>query len=100
MRSRYTAYCKGDVKYVFKTWHRNTRPTLSSLRADHTAEPVEWIGLKVLRAEQMNNTSATSTTSAIVEFVASYKTGSGIGQLKELSHFVFEGNKWWYVDGE
>ena len=94
MRSRYVAYCEGDVKYLFKTWHRDTRPTLSSLRADHAAEPVEWVGLKVLRSEKIDEKSAT------VEFVASYKMGSGIGQLKELSHFVFEANQWLYVDGE
>lgn len=94
MRSRYTAYCEGDAKYLFKTWHRDTRPTLPSLRADNTAEPVEWIGLKVLRAEQADKKSA------LVEFVASYKTESGIGQLKEISHFVFEDNQWLYVNGE
>ncbi len=94
MRSRYTAYCEGDVQYLFKTWHRGTRPTLPSLRADNTAEPMEWLGLKVLRTEQSSNKKA------VVEFVASYKTESGIGQLKELSHFVFEGNQWLYVNGE
>jgi len=90
MRSRYTAYGLADMRYIFKTWHPNTRPSLASLRTDVLTD---WLGLKILDTEQKIDT-------AIVEFVVSYKTADGISQLKERSHFVLEKDKWLYLHGE
>jgi len=37
---------------------------------------------------------------ATVEFVARYKSGGRAGRLHEVSRFVREDGKWFYVDGE
>src|SRR6195952_1088520 len=43
MRSRYTAFVRGDVEHLLRTWHPDTRPT--ALELDPS---VRWTGLEVL----------------------------------------------------
>jgi SEC-C motif-containing protein len=97
MRSRFVAYSRSDWKYVFKTWHKSTRPSLAELRLadDH---PVNWLGLKVVRCEH----GLTGDLTGIVEFVATYSDTQThtFSQLKEVSRFVFENGKWFYLDAE
>ena len=91
MRSRYSAFVRGDAAYLQATWHPSTRPATLDL------EPgIRWLGLQV-RAHQ-----ATGPDSAEVEFVArSRPSASGPAQrLHERSRFVREGGRWYYVDGD
>ena len=55
----------------------------------------QWLGLKILKTEMDPNDPHTG----YVEFAAFYKT-SGIGQLHEISKFIREAGKWYYLDGE
>jgi SEC-C motif-containing protein len=91
MRSRYTAYTLGDAAYLLSTWHASTRP--ASLRLDEVPVP-NWIGLKVLRHEQQDETHA------IVAFVARYKLNGRAFKLEETSRFVKENGHWFYIDGD
>ena len=91
MRSRYTAYTRADWKYIFKTWHKTTRPTLPSLRSSGSAE---WLGLKIISC----NEGMLGDTQGQVEFIASYKNDQEIAQIKEHSEFVCEKGQWLYVD--
>jgi SEC-C motif-containing protein len=91
MRSRYTAYARGNESYLLSTWHASTRPASLDL-----AEPPipKWIGLKVLRHEQQDETHA------LVEFTARYKVNGRAYKLRETSRFVKENGRWFYVDGD
>ena len=91
MRSRYSAYVRGDEAYLLTTWSPATRPAALNLK-DDTA--TRWIGLEVKRHEQQD------ATHAIVEFVARYKVNGRAHRLHELSRFVREAGRWVYVDGE
>ena len=92
MRSRYSAYVLKLDDYLLASWHASTRPKRLDLAAE-TPTP-KWLGLKVLRHES-------SGDSAIVEFVAKFKVGGGSAQrLHELSRFVREDGRWFYVDGD
>ncbi|WP_194722830.1 YchJ family protein [Noviherbaspirillum malthae] len=88
MRSRYTAYVLRNEDYLKATWHASTRP----------AEPVaqdkdmKWLGLEVRR-------HVPEGERATVEFVARYKVGGRAHRLHEISRFVREDGKWFYVDG-
>ena len=90
MRSRYSAYVRGDVEYLRATWHASTRPAAEAL----SPEPgTRWLGLEVKRAREDGDT-------AIVEFVARYKVGGHPAvRLHETSRFVREQGVWFYVDG-
>ena len=91
MRSRYSAYVLGLEPYLLATWHASTRPT--ALDLDKETSP-RWLGLDIKRHQ------ATGPDSAVVEFVARYKTGGRAHRLHEVSRFVREDGRWYYVDGE
>ena len=83
MRSRYSAFALGDVDYLLTSWHSSTRP--QQLELD-TAQ--QWVRLKII------NTSKDS-----VEFIATCKLNGKAHKLHEVSRFVFEHGRWYYLDG-
>lgn len=92
MRSRYSAYVRGDVDYLLATWHASTRPEMLDFS---DAAATHWLGLEVKRHQQHDADHAT------VEFAARYRVGGRSAvRLRELSRFVREDGRWFYVDGE
>lgn len=89
MRSRYTAYCRGNVTYLLKSWAPETRPV--SLDLDVAQE---WTGLTIDRYEP------TGPETAIVRFTARWRKGTKKGRVIETSRFRRDGQGWVYVDGE
>lgn len=92
MRSRYSAYVRGDADYLLASWHVSTRPAQLSL-----AEPVgartSWLGLSVQRVFE------TGPDSAEVVFLARYRIGGGSAvRMNEHSRFVREDGRWYYLD--
>ncbi len=91
MRSRYTAYTLLREDYLLATWHPSTRPASLGLAEDVTTK---WIALEVKRHEPQD------ADHAIVEFVARYKVNGRAHRMHEVSRFVREEGRWFYVDGE
>ena len=91
MCSRYTAYTLGREDYMLATWHSATRPAKLGL-ADEAS--TKWLGLEVKRHEQQDEHHA------LVEFVARYKAGGRAHRLHEVSRFVQEDGRWFYLDGK
>ena len=91
MRSRYTAYTMQREDYLLATWHSSTRPAQLGL-AEET--PTKWLGLEVKRHEQHDADHAS------VEFVARYKVNGRAHRLHEVSRFVREDGRWYYMDGD
>lgn len=89
MRSRYSAYVLGLESYVHDTWHPSTRP--HNLELD-SSPAMQWIGLEVRHFKQGEG-------KATVEFVARYKLNGRAHRLHEISVFVFEQGRWFYLDG-
>ena len=54
---------------------------------------LKWLGLEVKRHTPIDTDHAT------VEFVARHKLGGRAERLHELSRFVREEGRWFYVDG-
>ncbi|MBD8900515.1 YchJ family metal-binding protein [Rhodanobacter sp. DHG33] len=93
MRSRYSAYVLKREDYLLGTWHADTRP--ASLRLSAQQPAPTWLGLDV-RGEQLLDADH-----ATVEFVARYRLAGGSAQRQhEISRFVREADRWYYVDGE
>ena len=91
MRSRYSAYARGDAEYLKATWHASTRPASLDLATD---PPLRWLGLDVKR-------HVAEGDRATVQFVARFRQGGGrAGRLQETSRFVREDGRWYYVDGD
>ena len=89
MRSRYAAYVLGRLDYVRDTWHPGTRP--AALEPDPPG--VQWLGLEVRAHRQQDADHAT------VEFVARNRFGGRAQRMHELSRFVREAGRWYYLDG-
>ena len=91
MRSRYSAYVLCIESYLLATWHPSTRPARLDLEA---APAPRWLGLEVKRHAE------TGPDAAIVEFVARYRIAGRAHRLHEVSRFVREAGRWYYVSGE
>lgn len=89
MRSRYTAFVLGRVDHLVATWHPSTCPPELSLEPGQ-----KWLGLEVRHHHRVD------ATHAEVEFVARSRVGGRGVRLHELSRFVWENGRWWYVDGD
>jgi SEC-C motif-containing protein len=93
MRSRYTAYTLGREDYLLNSWHESTRPESLGLHADL---PVKWLGLKIVRTQA----GKAGDNAGLVEFVARYKVNGKAERIHEVSRFVKEDCRWYYVSGE
>ena len=89
MRSRYSAFVLARPDYLLATWHPSTRPTLEA-----DGPGLNWLGLEVRRHTVIDADHAT------VEFVARSKLAGRARRLHEISRFVREDGRWFYVDGE
>ncbi len=89
MRSRYSAFARGLDKYLTATWHPGTLPGDVAVDAK-----TQWTGLEILDAPQP------TSRRGIVEFIARYRESGENHELHERSRFVFQSDRWWYLDGE
>jgi SEC-C motif-containing protein len=87
MRSRYSAYVLGLIEYLQATWHPSSAPGELEL------SPVKWLGLDVREAQ-------TTGDAGVVEFVARFRVDGKGERLHEISRFVREAGRWYYIDGE
>ena len=91
MRSRYTAYVLEDGDYLQRTWHPTTREADLGL-----GDGTTWHGLTVVRTSGGD----VDDMEGMVEFVAVCRVNGTSGTLREISRFVREDGRWYYVDGE
>ena len=90
MRSRYSAFAKDVRAYLLDTWHASERPPLIE-----APEPgLIWLGLDVKRVAMQGEGLG------IVEFVARSKLGGRAHRLHEVSEFVREGGRWFYLKAQ
>ena len=93
MRSRYTAYTLADVGYIERTMKSPALDDFDLDAAREWAQQNKWLGLKVIRAEQV-------LANGIVEFIATWSVNNKKESMHEVSQFILENGKWFYVDGD
>lgn len=92
MRSRYTAFSRGNEDHIFRTWHPRTRPA-----GPYTDADITWTGLRIL--DTVNGGVGDDTGE--VEFIASWRRDDGeTGRVLERSRFARRAGRWFYLDGE
>lgn len=90
MRSRYTAYVVGDVEYLLRSWHPDTRP------AELALDPAQrWLFLEIVGTQRGGPFDDNGT----VEFIAHYTLDGTRDTMHELSTFVRVDGAWVYLDG-
>ena len=96
MRARYSAYVLYDNAFIAATWHVTTReagmPIDRGVPTESGAPDIRWLGLDI-------RSHVASDDTASVEFVARYKQGGRADRLHEISRFVRDGDRWFYLDG-
>lgn len=90
MRSRYSAYVRQNENYLLQSWHTSTRPAKLDLSEN---APDSWLGLKIVRTEA----GSANDHNGIVEFIARYKLNGKAYRLHEVSHFIKENARWYYL---
>ncbi|QGF24642.1 YchJ family protein [Raineyella fluvialis] len=90
MRARYSAYARGDMDYVSRTWSPRTRPS------DLAPDPdLTWRRLEVFEVSG----GGPEDDEAWVTFAAHYRVGGERGVLRERSRFTRVGGVWLYLEG-
>ena len=89
MRSRYSAFVERRADYLLASWHVSRRPAAIDF------EPgCKWLGLEIRR------TRSTGPDAAEVEFVARSRIAGRAQRLHEISRFLREDGRWYYLDGD
>ena len=96
MRSRYTAYVRGEVDYLLATQHASTRAGVDRKAVAAWSRETTWKGLEIVATEH----GGEDDSDGIVEFIARGVTRGTPFAQRERSRFVREDGQWFYVDGE
>jgi SEC-C motif-containing protein len=93
MRSRYTAYVRGEIDYLLRTHDPSTRDSVDVRAVKRWSKTTLWLGLEIVDSSETGDTG-------IVEFIArGSKAGKAIAQ-RERSRFRRVDGAWFYLDGE
>jgi SEC-C motif-containing protein len=90
MRSRYSAFARGDADYLFRTWHPRTRPADVTIDAN-----VIWKALAVTGIAA----GGIDDEHGEVEFTAHFEVAGRADSMHERSIFERRAGRWFYVDG-
>lgn len=90
MRSRYSAFSRGNNDYLLYSWHPGTRPPVAVTRGDRSWTKLEVIAVRGGGAEDLEGT---------VEFAAHYVEDLKFHVIHEVSRFERWNGRWVYRDG-
>ncbi|MGZ6332710.1 MAG: YchJ family protein [Bdellovibrionota bacterium] len=101
LRSRYTAFTRGDVDYILETHHGKTRKDVSREEIADWSKNSEWLGLKIVQQEAGTEKDEQGT----IVFCATYKSPGEAGEAKteehwEQSYFEKENGEWRFLDAK
>lgn len=92
MRSRYSAFCCGNVEYLLQTHLTDYPAAQAEAQIRDTIASTQWLKLDVRQAKTAGNTGE-------VEFIAHYRDQRGLAQLRERSEFLKKEGRWYYTKG-
>lgn len=95
MRSRYTAFTRGDIAYLQSTQLAPFRDS-SWPETERWAKSVHWLSLQVVATER----GLEADSAGEVEFVARYLESGQVHALRERSGFVRQNERWCYASGK
>jgi SEC-C motif-containing protein len=96
MRSRYTAYARGEIEYLVETHDPATRGALDRDSIATWSRDTEWLGLEIVATEYGGATDARG----VVEFIARGTTSGKPFTQRERSRFRKLAGRWVYIDGK
>ena len=95
MKSRYTAFCQGNIDYLIATLHPDKRQGSDRKELTKSINNTSWLGLTIIDTSQGKKHDKVG----YVEFMAVFKITEP-QQLHERSKFIKTDGKWFYVEGD
>ena len=95
MRSRYTAYAKGEIDYLRETTHPDGMDDFDEQATRSWSENSQWKGLEILAAKS----GTPDDNEASVEFIAHFTQKEVEHKHHELAVFKRENDRWLFLDG-
>jgi SEC-C motif-containing protein len=94
LRSRYSAYVKKEVDYVFETIHPEHRETESPKNIEKWAKKAEWHKLEIIECLA----GGPGDDQGTVEFIADYREKDQRKKHHEVAEFKKLDGKWYFFD--
>lgn len=96
MRSRYTAFAKGEIDYLVESLAPEARYDFDRKAITHWASQSQWLGLEILSAED----GAVGDARGFVEFVAHFVLDGERRAHRERSLFRYDADdgRWYFVE--
>jgi SEC-C motif-containing protein len=96
MRSRYSAFVKGEVDHLHHSLHPDQRADHDPEATRQWAERSEWLKLEILDKQG----GGEADDSGRVEFIATYRQKGATLNHHEIGEFQRVGGVWYYTDGK
>ncbi len=96
MRSRYTAFVRGDFAHLTRSHAPETRDRFDRAAAAREKGSIRWLGLTI----EETVAGGPGDDRGTVAFAARFTQAGQAQTLRERSRFRREGESWLYVDGE
>jgi len=96
MRSRYSAYARKEIEYLFTSLHPDHRSNYDEKSTRAWAESAVWHKLEILETTD----GGSEDIEGKVEFIVSYTEQGLKKNHHELSTFRKESGTWYFVSGE
>ncbi len=96
MRSRYSAYVKKEIPYIFTSLHPDHRNDYDEKSSRAWAERAEWHGIRILKTVK----GGAEDSHGEVEFVVNYTENGFKQEHHELSSFKKEKGTWFFTTGK
>lgn len=97
MRSRYTAYTRGDIGYIEATLASDRRGAFDAVAAKSWATRATWLALRIVSTVRGQPGDA----DGVVSFVATYREDGKTIEHHETSQFRRDdGGAWRFVEGD
>jgi len=96
MRSRYSAFVKGEVDYLRDSLHPDHRDDFDPAATKDLAVNSTWLGLQILNTTGGGKDDQEGT----VEFIANFRMKGATYQHHELAQFNRHNGTWYYTDGQ
>lgn len=94
MRSRYSAYAKAEMDYLYATTHPAHRQGYDHDGTRQWAENSTWLGLEIVESK-----GGADDSSGQVEFIARFSDGETEQAHHELGKFKKHEGRWYFTDG-
>ena len=96
LRSRYTAFARGNTDYLTETLTLDIRDTFDRVEAEGTAANTKWLGLDI----RTSTGGGVDDDTGEIEFVASFRLHDEPRIHHELSQFRRENGRWLCAGGQ